>query len=101
MRLETERAPDPTDRALAHPGRGRHRAGRPVRRVLRLLLECLHDHPLDVLVADRARLARTRLVMKPVKSVARKPATPPPERRASTPQLGRDLRARLPFGRSQ
>ena len=58
MRLERERSPDAADRALTHPGRGRHRACRPVRRVRRLLLERLHDHPLDVLVADRARLAR-------------------------------------------
>ena len=76
MRLQPERPPDPADRALAHPGRGRHRARRPVRRVRRLLLERLHDHPLDVLVADRARLARPRLVMQPIEAAPREPAPP-------------------------
>ena len=82
MRLEPERPPDPADRALAHPGRGRHRARRPMRRVRRLLLERLHDHPLDVLVADRARLARPRLVMQPVETAPREPAPPLADRRA-------------------
>ena len=82
MRLERERPPDPADRALAHPGRGRHRARRPVRRVRRLLLERLHDHPLDVLVADRARLARPRLVVQPIEAAPREPAPPPADRRA-------------------
>ena len=80
--LSAERPPDPADRALAHPGRGRHRARRPVRRVRRLLLERLHDHPLDVLVADRARLARPRLVMQPIEAAPREPAPPPADRRA-------------------
>ena len=82
MRLEPERPPDPADRALAHPGRGRHRPRRPMRRVARLLLQRLHDHPLDVLVADRARLARPRLVMQPVEAAPREPAPPLADRRA-------------------
>ena len=101
MRLQREYPPDPADRALAHPGRGRHRARRPVRRVRRLLLERLHDHPLDVVVADRARLARPRLVMQPVEAPPRKPAPPPADRRAGTAQLGCDLPARPPLRRRQ
>jgi hypothetical protein len=42
-----------------------------VRRSRRLLLERLHDHPLDVLVADRARLARPRLVVQPIEPGSR------------------------------
>ena len=86
VRLQPERSPDPADRALAHPGRRRHRARRPVRRRPRLLLQRLYDHPLDVLVTDRARLARPRLVMKPIQPLPRKPATPLPDRRPSTPE---------------
>ena len=88
MRLERERPPDPADRALAHPGRGRHRPRRPMRRVRRLLLERLHDHPLDVLVADRARLPRPRLVMQPIEAAAARtgPATYRPSRRCSPTQ---------------
>ena len=71
---------------LAHPGRGRHRARRPVRRVRRLLLERLHDHPLDVLVADRARLARPRLVMQPIEAAPREPAAPLADRRSRCSQ---------------
>src|SRR5437763_3042478 len=94
MRLEREGPPDPADRALAHPGRGRHRPRRPMRRVGRLLLECLDDHPLHVVVADRARLARPRLVMQAGKAAAPlppPPLSPPPalaseKKRASTPR---------------
>src|SRR5207248_3819496 len=76
-------------------------ARRPVRRVRRLLLERLHDHPLDVLVADRARLARPRLIVQPVKTTPGEPAPPFPDSRARTAQLGRDLRARAPLRRRQ
>src|SRR5438093_3558736 len=76
-------------------------ARRPVRRVRRLLLERLHDHPLDVLVADRARLARPRLIVQPVEATPREPSAPLPDRRRVAAQLGRDLAARLTLGRSQ
>src|SRR5438034_6104624 len=99
MRLERERPPDSADRALAHPGRGRHRTRRPVRRVRRLLLERLDDHALNVDVADRAGLPRPRLVVQPVEAAAREPAPPPADRRAGTAQLGCDLRARPPLRR--
>jgi len=76
MRLERERPPDPADRALAHPGRRRHRARRPMRGIRRLLLERLHDHPLHVGVADQTRLTRPWLVMQPIQAAPRKPAPP-------------------------
>jgi hypothetical protein len=101
VRLEPEGPPDAADRALAHPGRGRHRARRPVRRVGRLLLERLDDHPLDISVADRARLARTRLVMQTVEATPSEPAAPLANRRAAAAQPRRDLLARLAVGRRQ
>src|SRR5205823_5480441 len=91
MRLQREGPPDPADRALAHPRRLGHRPRRPMRRRPRLLLQGLADHPLDILVADRARLARPRLVMQPIKPPPREPATPLPDRRHRTAELGRDL----------
>src|SRR5438034_8725654 len=94
MRLEPECPPDTADRRLAHPSRGRHRPRRPVRRIRRLLLERLHDHPLHVLVADRAWLSRPRLVVKTVETARGEPAPPAADRRGITPQLRRDLCAR-------
>src|SRR5438477_356805 len=76
-------------------------ARRPVRRVRRLLLERLHDHPLDVLVADRARLARPRLIVQPVEATPREPSPPLADRRTGSAQLGRDLRARPTVSRRQ
>jgi hypothetical protein len=54
-----------------------------------------------MLVADRARLTRTRLVMKPIKPTPSEPATPPRDRLTSASQLIRDLDARFPVRRSQ
>src|SRR4051812_50047843 len=88
MRLERERPPDPTDRALAHPGRGRHRPCRPMRRVRRLLLERLHHHPLNVLIPDRARLTRPRPAMQPVQPPPPQPAPPLTPRPALPAQPG-------------
>src|SRR5207245_2378215 len=50
-----------------------------------------------VLVADRARLARPRLVVQTIKAAAREPAPPPPDRRPSAAELRRDLPARPPL----
>ena len=55
MRLQPERTPDSAHRRLGHPRRVRHRTRRPMRRIRRCLLQRLHDHPLDVVVADRPR----------------------------------------------
>lgn len=66
--LEPERSPDPADRRLAHTHPPRHRAGRPVGRVGRLLLQGLGDHRLHPLVADRPWGARPRFVEQPVRA---------------------------------
>jgi hypothetical protein len=87
--------------AVTHPGRLSHRARRPVRRVRRLLLERLDDHPLDITVADRTRLTRTRLIMQPIKTTPREPATPLADRRGRAPQSRSDLLAGLPLGSGQ
>src|SRR5579859_115589 len=47
-----------------------------MRRVARLLLERLDDHPLDVIIADGTRLSRSRLVMQSIKPPPGE-ATPP------------------------
>jgi len=96
VRLQPERPPDAADRRLAHPGRGRHRPRRPVRRVRGLLLERLHDHPLDLGIGDRARLAGPRLIVQTVEPAPGEAATPLPNGRRIAAQLGRDLRAREP-----
>ncbi len=94
VRLEPERPPDPADRRLRHASGRRHRAGRPVGRAGRLLLERLHDHPPHVLVCDRARLARTRLVMQTTKAASGKPPPPFTDRVVVAAQLDGDLFAR-------
>ena len=65
-----------------------------------LLLERLDDHPLDVLVSDRARLARARLVMQPIQASLREPPAPLPDRRGMATQPIGYLHAQLPIGRS-
>src|SRR5207247_8651118 len=99
VRLQRHRPPAPAHGSLAHPARRGHRPRRPVRRTGRLLLERLHDHPLNLLVADRARLPRPRLVMQPVEATPREPAPPLPDRVVVTAKLGRDLLARPTFRR--
>src|SRR4051794_25511738 len=95
---QRERPPDPTDRALAHPGRRRHRTRRPMRRVRRLLLERLHDHPLNILICDRARLPWPRLVVEPIDPALREPHPPLPHRRGVTAERLRYLNARAALG---
>jgi len=67
-----------------------------VRRVRRLLFERFDDHPLDLVIADRARPARTRLVVQPVEAALGEAAAPTAHGRAVAPKPGRDLLARLP-----
>jgi hypothetical protein len=61
-----------------------------MRRIPGLLLERLDDHPLDIVVADRTRLTRTRLVMQTIKTPLRESASPLTNRRRITAQPGRD-----------
>src|SRR5947209_7579151 len=72
-----------------------------MRRVGRLPLERLDDHPLDVVVADRARLARPRLVVKTVKTAASETTAPLTDRVGAATEASRDLLARRTIGGSQ
>src|SRR5215217_4527450 len=70
-------------------------------RVCRLLLERLHDHPLDVLVADRPRLPRTRLIVQTVEAAPGEPAPPLSDRVVVAAKLRCDLLARTPLSGRQ
>jgi hypothetical protein len=72
-----------------------------MRRVVRLLLERLHDHPLDLLIIDRARLPRTRLVVQSVKPARRETHPPAANRGGVTAELLGDLDTRPPLRRRQ
>jgi hypothetical protein len=76
MRLQPERPPDPRHRTLRHPRRGRHRPGRPVRVLTRGGFQRLGDHLLDVVVGDRPRPTRARLIGQPVQPTGQEPRTP-------------------------
>src|SRR5262249_53009579 len=97
VRLQPERPPDPAHGALAHPGRRRQRARRPIRLRPRLLLERLHDHPLDVRVRERPRLARPRLVVQTITPAPSEAHTPLAHRAGVTAKRGGDLIARSPL----
>ncbi len=47
-----------------------------MRRVGRLVLQCAHDHALDVIIADRARRAGPRFVDETVEATRNGPASP-------------------------
>jgi hypothetical protein len=73
------------------PCRRRHRTRRPVRGVRRRLLQRLDDHSLVVVVTDRARLARPRLVVQPVETPLDEPVPPLANGLPVQPQTRRDL----------
>ena len=92
VRLQPERVPDPHHRVRGHPDLARHRAGRPVRRVLRRALQGLGHHPLDLLIGDRPRSARPRLIQQalepPLRRTGRATSSPSdadPQREAISP----------------
>src|SRR5215204_1585014 len=62
-----------------------------MRRVAWGLLQGLDDHSLDVVVADRARGTRTRVVMEPVEAAFDEPSTPLADRRPMHTETRRDL----------
>src|ERR1700727_1483823 len=101
MGLQPEGPPDPADRGLAHPSRGRHRARRPMRRVRRLLLQGLHDHPLDLLIADLPRLTRTWLVMQTIDASLGEAPPPATNSLGAAAQASRDVLALLSISRCQ
>ena len=69
VRLQPERLPDPVHRRLGQADLARHRARRPMRRVPRRGLQRLDDHLLDLLVGDRPRLPRPRLIDQPIQAM--------------------------------
>ena len=62
MRLQTERTPDAAYRRRTQSTRLGHRARAPMRSTCRDRLQGLHHHPLHVVVPNRARRSRSRLV---------------------------------------
>jgi hypothetical protein len=62
MRLQSEGAPDPTDRALAQTALARHRTGAPVRRIARRRLQGQRDHALHRGIGDDPRCPGPRLI---------------------------------------
>ena len=76
MRLETERLPHALDGGLGELRLGRDGSAAPMRSVLGLCLERLPDQRGDLLVANRARTTRPRLVVEawePLRQVALAP----------------------------
>src|SRR4051794_19037057 len=72
------------------PARAAIRPCRPVGGVRRLLLERLDDLALDVLIADRARLAQTRLVVQSIKTALGIAPPPAADGRAIASESCRD-----------
>jgi hypothetical protein len=101
VRGECECPPDPGDRRLRHAGGGSHRSGRPMGGVLRPLLECLDDDPLDVSVTDLPRCTRPRFVGQAVQAPFDEPPPPGSDRVRGNIQPTGHLQNRVPFGALQ
>ena len=101
MWLEPERLPDAVHSRLGQPDLPRHRASRPMCRVLRRGLQRRDDHLLDLPVGDRAWLPRPRLIGQPVEAILREPPTPLRRHVPMDTQLLGDLGAVQTLGRSQ
>jgi hypothetical protein len=69
----------------------RHRAGRPVCRVLRGALKRCCDHLRDLLIRNRARFTRTRLVKQTIHTINNKPAAPLRDRHTRQSEALREL----------
>src|SRR5665213_1189706 len=76
MRLESERPPDPADGRLTHARFLSHRTRRPVRGILRRLLQRLHDDRLDRVITDLARGARAGVVVEAIEPMRHEPIPP-------------------------
>ncbi len=90
----------PPDRGGTQPAAFGHLRPRPVRGVLRGLLQRGHHHRLHPISGDRRRPPRARLVTQPVHAVLDEPAPPLADRRCRHPQIlgdilvGQTIRAR-------
>ena len=74
VRLQAEGAPDALDAGGGNPARARHTSRTPMGSALRHRLQGCDDHRLDFGIVDRARHARTRLVMEAVQPLREKRA---------------------------
>src|SRR5690606_13343396 len=94
MRLQAEGRPDPSDRRVGKSGVPGHGANRPMGCVGRLGIERALDHSRHLVVFDRTRAPRTRLVQKALDAVLQEPATPFADRVLMNPKLSRNSLAR-------
>jgi hypothetical protein len=101
VRLQPERPPDPQHGRLRQTDLARHRPRRPVRRVARRRLQRLDDHLLDLLVGDRPRPPRPRLIRQAIQAVLGKPRPPLGGHPARDPQPHRDLGVLEATGRQE
>ena len=92
VRLQAESPPDAVHRRRRQTRRPGHRAAAPVGRVLRHRLQRPRHHFGDLVVADLARGAGTRLVVEPVEALVGKAAAPGADRQARDLQLLRNRR---------
>lgn len=76
LRLQPECIPHPADRRVRISRRARHPPDRPVRRVPRRSLQRPLDHGSNLVITDRARSTRTRLIKQTIYPLLQKP--PPP-----------------------
>ena len=79
MRLEAEGAPYLADHGVADARALRHLPRAPVRLPLRLALERLDDHGLDIRVGNRARPADPRFVVETLETTLDEPRAPLPD----------------------
>jgi len=81
MRLQTKRAPDPTDRRVTQARGSGHRARTPVGFGRRRGFERLDNHALDVVVRNRAGRASPRLIVDALQAPVDEPLAPLPDGR--------------------
>ena len=91
VRLEAERPPDPSDRAVTQIDLLREGACRPVRGVGRFRFQCLHDQALHVVVRNAPGGTRPWLIEQSVQALGEKPPAPA-NSLPRDPQLRRDRR---------
>jgi hypothetical protein len=101
MRLQTEGAPDALHARNRDARSLRHMARTPVRGARGGVLQGPYDHSFDLLVLDRARSARTRLVIEPIQARREKAASPFADRGRVDPQPPRDFLVLPPAARCQ
>lgn len=74
VRLQAESSPDTHDRRLREPGRLRHEACTPLRRITRPRLRRTCDDCFDLHIGNRTGRSRPRLVREPIPAIPKKNA---------------------------